>query len=189
MARGGRRNHRRWLGRLLLPQVRVVGAPPVTACHSQTHPMRAARQHASHRNAPGAPWVLAARAGKRRRMAKCSRNAKALPKQGRYGWTPQPHRHRRVAHLKVPPAVLDARVNHEEQRCRTLAVGQRRAGQRAPRTQVVAKPLDEGPPISDEPLNEPLLESVFDRQPVPVSPASVTAPRWSGCRKRPATPS
>jgi hypothetical protein len=61
-------------------------------------------------------------------------------------------------------------VNDEEQRCRAFAVGQRRAGQRALRTQVVAKPFHEGPPISDEALNELLLESVFDRQPVLLTP-------------------
>ena len=58
---------------------------------------------------------------------------------------PQPHRYQRVAHLTVPPAFLDVRVENEEQRCRTLAVGQRRADQRAVRTQVVSKPLHEGP--------------------------------------------
>ena len=77
---------------------------------------------------------------------------------------PKPHRYRRVTHLEVSLAVLDARVNDEEQRCRILAVGQRCTGHRASCAQVVAKPLHEGSPISHESLNELLLESVFDRQ-------------------------
>lgn len=75
-----------------------------------------------------------------------------LPRRQRWHhsapWIPQPHRYRRAAHLKVSPAVPNARVNDEEQRCRTFAVGQRGTGQCALATQVVSKPLHEGPPIS-----------------------------------------